>query len=114
MGFEGFSGESPERNETLLEDIDSMWAWLIEKGSEDKAKSSQVRQLLYQHLNKLGVVNTSGYIDMNSWSDFVTAQAQRKNSPVRPANYPDLELFSQKLEEYSQSNPKVNELNYHT
>ncbi len=119
MSYEGF-GEGGDKSlsykeqETLKDQIDAMWAWLIEKGAEDKTTAKQIRKTLTQHLKKLNVLNEDGTIDLKSWLGFVTSLADRKTTPVKPTDYPSFSSFTDRFRDYANENPKVLDLAYHT
>lgn len=115
MGGFGRGGEQFERrsSETRAEEIDKLWAWLVEKSHEDPAAAAGVRQLLNQYLNQLGVVNSQGVIDTQAWGELMSAKFLREQNPIKPKGYPEYGEFEHKFKEYSETHD-VSELKRHT
>lgn len=113
-GEEEFAFENFREKEALKQEIDALWAWLIEKSYEDPTGAQTARQQLSQNLQKLGVVDPNGQLNIKLWTDFVTTQAQRKSTPVTPKDYPIYETFEEKYLELLKQKPELELLHRHT
>lgn len=113
---DGEAGASFLRIETKqVEEIEKLWAELIEKGGDmDDTKKQLIRAKLHTQLQKLGVLNSNGVIDTSLWANLVSQIAQRKTTPLKPKDYPDLELFKEKFEEYKRAHEEIGLLRRHT
>lgn len=89
------SGFAEMRENAYHEAVD-LFAEIAEKGGGmDPAKLAGLRAQLQHNLKALGATRQDGSLHTVAWSDFVCQMAQRKDTPIKPENYPAEEVFAE-------------------
>lgn len=105
--FGGESGYERMREESFSES-ERLLALIVETGpSMDPQKLSQMQTQLRQHLQVVGVLGDDGKIDIKQWMDYSIDLTNKKNSPLKPDDYPEKEIFNDGVASLRKVEPEI-------